>query len=293
MPLNTRQKIACARAASRVVQSARRLVGLGPELQAQRGGIQWNLDLREGFEFSIFAFGGIELETMRAYRRLVRSGDVVLDLGANIGAHALPLAALVGDCGPVYSFEASDHAFQRQLDNIALNPQLSDRITPTQALLVSDSGAGKPEGIPSSWPLEQDSGAAVHPVHLGKYHSVSRARALRLDDWMEENQIERIDFVKLDVDGYEIDVLRGGRELFARHRPLLLMEFMPYIFPERGQSFAELLEVLVAMDYRAEDLAGRAIALDRSVEQLIPEGGSINVLLRPKDEGLRRTAKPR
>jgi FkbM family methyltransferase len=283
MPLNTRQKIACARAASRVVQSARRLVGLGPELQARRDGIQWNLDLREGFEFSIFAFGGIELETMRAYRRLVQNGDVVLDLGANIGAHALPLAVLVGDRGRVYSFEASDHAFRRQLDNIALNPNLAGRITATQALLVSDADATKPEGIPSSWPLEQDAETAVHPVHLGKYHSVSQARALRLDDWMEETKPERLNFVKLDVDGYEIDVLRGARELFAHYRPLLLMEFMPYIFPERGQSFAELLEVLVAMGYRAEDLAGCAIVLDRSVEQRIPAGGSINVLLRPTD----------
>jgi FkbM family methyltransferase len=283
MLLNTRQKIACARAASRVVQLARRLAGLGPELQVRRGGIQWNLDLREGFEFSIFAFGGIELETMRAYRRLVRSGDVVLDLGANIGAHALPLAVLVGDHGRVYSFEASDHAFRRQLDNIALNPHLAGCITATQALLVSDADATKPEGIPSSWPLEQDAESLVHPVHLGKYHSVSQARALRLDDWMEENKPERINFVKLDVDGYEIDVLRGGCQLFAHYRPLLLMEFTPYIFVERGQSFAELLELLLAMGYCAEDLAGRSITLDQSVEQRIPVGGSINVLLRPEE----------
>ena len=89
MPLNTRQKIACARAASRLVRGMRRLLGLGPEVVARRGGALWNLDLREGFEFSIYAFGGIEIETSRAYRRLVKAGDVVLDLGANIGAHTL------------------------------------------------------------------------------------------------------------------------------------------------------------------------------------------------------------
>lgn len=283
MPLNTRQKIACARAASRLLRGMRRLAGLGPEVIAQRGGVHWNLDLREGFEFSIYAFGGIELETTRAYQRLVRAGDIVLDLGANIGAHTLPLAQLVGDAGRVYAFEASDHAFARQQRNIALNPELAARIVSLQALLVADAAAAKPEGIPSSWPLEETDGGEQHPVHLGQYHTVREARPLRLDEWLAESGVPRIDFVKLDVDGYEIDVLRGGRELFRRHRPVLLMEFMPYIFPERGQTFAELLSLLCDLGYQAEDLSGRRLLLNTEVEQRIPQGGSINVLLRPAE----------
>ena len=280
MPLNTRQKIACARAASRLVRGMRRLLGLGPEVVARRGGALWNLDLREGFEFSIYAFGGIEIETSRAYRRLVKAGDVVLDLGANIGAHTLPLAQLVGDAGRVYAFEASDHAFARQQRNIALNPALAAHIVSLQALLVADPAAAKPKGIPSSWPLEETGERDLHPVHLGQYHSVQAARPLRLDDWLVESGVSRIDFVKLDVDGYEIDVLRGGRELFKRYRPVLLMEFMPYIFPERGQTFAELLSLLRDFGYQAEDLSGRPLPLNAEVEQKIPQGGSINVVLR-------------
>jgi FkbM family methyltransferase len=280
MLLSTRQKIACARTASRVIRAGRRVVGLGPELQARRGGILWNLDLREGFEFSIYAFGGIELETMRAYRKLVKEGDVVLDIGANLGAHTLPLAELVGARGCVHAFEASDHAFARQQANIALNPRLAPRIKSRQTLLCADASSLKPEGIPSSWPLESVEDAMVHPVHLGQYHSVRNARAVRLDDWMASENPARIDFVKLDVDGYEIDVLRGGRELFIRHRPILLMEFMPYIFPERGQTFSQLLELLRDLHYRAEDLAGRPIELDPSVDARIPQGGGINVVLR-------------
>jgi FkbM family methyltransferase len=281
MPLNTRQKIACARAASRLVRGVRRLAGLGPEVVARRGGIRWDLDLREGFEFSIYAFGGIELETTRAYQRLVRPGDVVLDLGANIGAHTLPLAQLVGDAGRVHAFEASDHAFNRLQRNIALNPDLAVRIAAVQALLLADTAAPKPKGIPSSWPLEDAGNVDVHPVHLGQYHSVEAARLMRLDDWLTESGVGRIDFVKLDVDGYEIDVLRGGRQLFSHYRPIILMEFMPYIFPERGQSFGDLLRMLVAYGYQASDLQGKEMVLDDSVERKIPSGGSINVLLSP------------
>lgn len=283
MLLSTRHKIACARVASDVVCGARRLAGLGPVVQTRRGGILWNLDLREGFEFSIFLLGGIEPDTQAACRRLVKEGDVVLDIGANLGAHTLPLAKLAGATGCVHAFEASDDAFRRLRTNIDLNPDLEKRITTHQILLAADSAAAKPDGIPSSWPLHAGGGDRLHPVHLGCYHSVSGAVVMSLDEWAARVQLEKIDFIKLDVDGYEIDVLEGAASLMARHRPLLLMEFMPYVYPERGTTFARLLEVLSGFGYAAESLRGEPLELVAELAQRIPSGGSMNVLLRPGD----------
>ena len=66
---------------------------------------------------------------MRAYERLVRPGHVVLDVGANMGAPALPLARLVGPTGRVICFEPTDFAFQKLVTNARSTPDLIARMT--------------------------------------------------------------------------------------------------------------------------------------------------------------------
>jgi len=62
---------------------------------------------------AIFAFGSFKRETARALKKLVTPGSIVLDIGANIGAHTLNLGRLVGPTGKVYAFEAHDVCFQQ------------------------------------------------------------------------------------------------------------------------------------------------------------------------------------
>ena len=59
------------------------------QVRTRRHGINWNLDLREGIDLTIFMMGAFERDTLRALETLVRSGATVLDVGANIGAHTL------------------------------------------------------------------------------------------------------------------------------------------------------------------------------------------------------------
>src|SRR5688572_20988587 len=102
---STAQKVGLAKMASRVVLSCRKLLGRPAQAQFVRDGIRWQLDLREGIDFSIYLLGSFEPATVRAYRRIVKPGQTVLDIGANIGAHTLPLARLVGPGGRVIAFE--------------------------------------------------------------------------------------------------------------------------------------------------------------------------------------------
>ena len=87
MILNTRTKLAIARALNRTLLCGRSLVGLDTKAQVRRHGIVWDLDLEEGIDLSIYLFGCFEPMTSRALQRLVKP---VLDIGANIGAHTLP-----------------------------------------------------------------------------------------------------------------------------------------------------------------------------------------------------------
>ena len=259
------------------------MIGLKNKTHFKRGGIIWNLDLAQGIDFAIFLQGGFEPETIKTYKKHVVPGSVVLDIGANIGAHTLPLASMVGNRGKVIAFEPTDYAFGKLKKNLSLNGALASRVKAIQVLLVGTLSEEIPQAIPSSWPLEKtlDDERLKHPVHGGRFNSLKGALPIRLDDWFEKNPVDRIDFIKMDVDGYEIGVLEGATQTLAKRRPVIIMEFAPYIFEERGRKFSELVVLLRGHNYSCSTFNGTKLPLDESLEYTIGHGCSINVILKP------------
>jgi FkbM family methyltransferase len=271
--LNTRHKIALAKAVHRLVKLYRRGRGLPMSGLITRRGLTWELDLNEGIDFAIFLFGLFEQETVRFCQSRLNPGDVVLDIGANIGAYTLPLASAVAPTGRVYAFEPTAYAFRKLVANLALNPHLESVVDARQALLSDDRADVMPEAIYSGWPLE--AGVDVHPNHLGELHSTQGAEALTLDSFLAA--AERVDFIKLDVDGNEIPVLRGGLKVLERFHPPILMELTPHVFTPSG--FAELVYLVTGSGYHFHRLDGTPLP-DQPVEltRMIPRLGSINAL---------------
>ena len=275
--LSTRTKIFVARAMAEPVRFARRLVGRGAETDVARRGIRWRLDLREGIDFAIWLFGRFEGSTVRAYEKLMRPGYVVLDIGANMGAHALPFARLVGPKGRVVCFEPTDFAFRKLAANARINPDLAVRMTLMQAMLVGTANGTVPEALFSSWPLT--SGDDLHAWHGGRPMRTHGARAMTLDTALAEAGVDHVDFVKMDVDGYECGVLRGATNTLLQG-PHILMELAPYVLDETGSSIEELVEILGAAGYTLTELgSGRSIRLDgKVIRALVPSGCGMNVL---------------
>jgi len=280
--LTTKTKIALARLAQRPVMWSRRLRGAGPIATVDRRGLTWALDLNEGIDFAIYLLGAFEPETVRAYEKIVRPGMTVLDIGANVGAHTLHLARLVGDDGRVIAFEPTDWAFAKLKANLALNPALERRVTPVQAFLVDRAGREVEAEVPASWPLD---GRDVHPKLRGRAMTAEGAVATTLDDWLTANAVTTVDFVKMDVDGHEGGVLAGAAQMLARDRPTILLELSPYILEERGGSLAGLLDPLEAVGYRLYGLGdGAPLPQDRlALASTIPIGAGINAIARCGD----------
>ena len=278
--LATRHKTALARLAAAPVVAARRLAGRGPELEVSRRGIRWRLDLREGIDFAIWLLGSFEPSTRRACERLVEPGETVVDIGANVGAHTLQLARLVGDRGRVIAVEPTGFAFGRLEENLALNPGLATRATAVQAALIGRRAAEMPTELYASWPLR--GGADLHPAHRGRAHGTEGARAVTLDELVGELGVDRVELVKLDVDGYECEVLHGGQATLREHGPPIVLELAPYALAEAGASLGELCGLLSDADYELCRLDGsRPLPMAPArLAELIPAGGSINALAR-------------
>lgn len=136
-------------------------------------------------------------------RRLLHEGDTVIDIGANIGALTVPLSGIVGESGRVFAIESDRDTFNVLCANLALNGLRNVR--PLNAL-ASEGASLSPVGIDG-----------VAPAPAGTPDSVA---AVAIDSL----PLDACHFIKIDVDGGELDVLKSGEMQIERYRPLLYFE---------------------------------------------------------------------
>jgi FkbM family methyltransferase len=278
--MRTASKIAIARTAYQLIHAGRQIVGLSDTAICRRHGITYELDLAQGIDLAIYLGDIFEKNTKRALRSLVRSGSVALDIGANIGAHTLNLAKLVGASGLVMAFEPTDFAFRKLTRNIALNASLSPRIRAYNCFLAAKDGGSLPASIYSSWPLVHE--ADLHAKHLGQAMPTQHATTRTVDSILAEAGDPIVSLVKLDVDGFECEILKGATRLLRNQKPIFVMELAPYVLDERGASLAELVSLLTSSTYRFFDESTQAqLPSDvNRLKELIGDGESINVIAR-------------
>jgi FkbM family methyltransferase len=253
--MSTHAKLRIARLLYLTAHNTRRLFGLGDLVRARRSGIVWELDLREGIDLSIFLLGGFEMRIVRACIREVSGihAPVVLDIGANVGAYALPFAKAVTPAeGRVYAFEPTRWAFDKLCKNAEANPGLLGVLKTHQMFLGSGRSAEPPASVESSWPV---SGAAdAHDVHGGAAKSTEGACTDTLDGFVESEGIGNIHLIKLDVDGNEAEVLEGSMACISRFKPVIVMEWCAGLDSE--DRLRRRIDVIVGMGYRFHVIKG-------------------------------------
>ena len=281
MKISTERKIKIARLISKIIIGIRSIFGLSPITRVCRRGLRWSLDLKEGIDLAIY-LGVYEPETIKALQSIVQPGDIVLDIGANIGAIALPLANFVGVSGQVIAFEPTAWAYAKLQKNLSLNSNLIGQIKTEQIMLLNE-GKEPPSSIYSSWSLADEEDELTHPTHKGRLMTTDGVRGISLDRYFEEHPVQKIDLIKLDVDGYELDVIKGASKTLSRYQPKIILELAPHVQEEK-QQLEDLLFELKSANYRLEDLTNKkSIAMKRDViEKICPQGGGINVSAIPQ-----------
>lgn len=178
-------------------------------------------------EYGEFSEGEVEV-----LRQLLKPGDVVIEAGANIGAHTVPVAQLVGRDGRVHAFEPQRILFQTLCANIALNGLAN--VHARQAALGAAAGSIV---VPL---LDYDRPNNFGGLELGGH---SRGEAVRLAT-IDGLELPHVNLIKADVEGMEADVIHGGRETIARCKPIL------YVENDRHDRSAALIECIAALGYR-------------------------------------------
>jgi FkbM family methyltransferase len=176
-----------------------------------------------------------------------RSGDVVADVGANIGLYTVALAKRVGDCGKVHAFEP-DPANFRALDRHCRLNQVSARVVAHQ---VAVAGADVRVAFEAGRGPES---------HIGGGALGSEVDGVRLDSVFAG---DRLDILKIDVEGFEEEVLKGASGLLsdrARGPRIIYIEVHPFAWEQFGTTSETLLTLLTYHGYCIEDLSGKVVA---------------------------------
>jgi FkbM family methyltransferase len=189
------------------------------------------------FPIYVLCYRAFKAYADRAERKLLRTilspGDVAVDAGANIGIYTRFLSLCVGPTGCVHSFEPSPENFRRlqaatrKLPNVRLSQAAVGESSRRSRLYISDK-------------LNVDHRAYVPE---GESRHTVPIEMIALDDYFKPG--ERVDLIKMDIQGYELHALRGANRVLADNPGIkLLFEFWPYGLKQAGANWAELIGVL-------------------------------------------------
>ena len=192
---------------------------------------------RRDIEFArtIIATHDYEPHVRRAIRERLCAGDVVVDIGANVGCIALMAAALAGERGLVVAVEPNPDNLQMLYAGIVLNGFGNVRVLPYAASTRS-------EVLSLSDNTSNTHLVAARPPGPNRVYT----QTIALDETLA--WLPRLDLVKMDVEGHEIDAFDGFRAAIERHRPALVVEFNPRCLIDLQQREpAALLDRILAL----------------------------------------------
>ena len=240
-----------------------------------RNKIKWSLNLNEGIDLSIFLFGNSEKKILNLSKLFSKRNDplIMIDIGANIGSVSLILAKKFKD-SKVYAIEPTNYAFNKLSTNLDLNDDLKDRVFLKQ-LFVSENK--KPQKVWSSWNFEKSNNK--HQKHMGTLKEIKQNSYIRLEEFIETEKLTSVDFIKLDVDGHELDVLKSGEKSLAKIKPVIFIEIAPYLYPEFGYSCEELIKFIKNLNYNFYDENLNKVEDISSIVKNIKDGSSKNFFL--------------
>jgi len=214
------------------------------------GNMTMTLCLWEHMQRRIFWMGYYNSDIVAILDGLLTPGMMFVDVGANIGEITLAAAKRVGVTGKVFAFEPMDPIADRLDEHVRVN-ELKHVMVTRKAL-----GDTIDDNVPIYISAEQHSGdenAGLGSLYGGT-HGEAPAQCISittLDVWLDDHPVERLDLIKIDIEGAELPCLRGAERSLRRFRPKLIIEIQNITITSGlvGYQPTDILDFLSGLDY--------------------------------------------
>lgn len=207
---------------------------------AKIDGIKYELDLNQYSELETYYGGGYEPTVIKIIKKYVKPGMTAMDVGARIGLHTFRMKKLVGKEGKVFAIEPDEKTFPRLMGNAKLN----DCSIVAENKAFSDRNMGK---------------------------------EITMDNYMDRLSLDNLDFVKIDTDGCEYKIIKGGLNTLKKYKPIMVVEFNRKSLKEGSSE--PMIDLLYSLGYSFfQDRNLKAYSGKKSIINEVSLRGNVNIL---------------
>lgn len=215
-------------------------------------GINMKVDISKSMGSSIYWRGAHDWRPIFVLEKFLKKGNTFIDIGANQGEYALWAARKTTASGKVLAFEPMDEIFSQLKVNISLNPSYKNTIEAIQLGLSDNPGEINLYG-------KEGSNEGVNTIFPSPEHTflIQKIELDTLDNQLEKLQPSWVDLIKIDVEGAELQVLKGATKSISKFKPSLIIEINKEACQSAGYEADEILEFLKGYGYAFKQIGLR------------------------------------
>lgn len=209
------------------------------EFEVELNGLKWRLNPSQFVEADLFWYGIKDMWCIYHLKRLLAPKSVILDAGANFGYYGIALADQLNRKCVVHSFEPNPAVFEKLKKHIMINDM---------AGVVYPHCQGLGDSVGTAFMQIDPCNSGSSRIVSGKCGEV--VSLVSVDWFVEDNKLNQLDFIKIDVEGYELNLLRGAEQAIGKFKPIILIELHPAVERADESNLYKLMEILRGHGYQ-------------------------------------------
>jgi len=214
------------------------------------------------------------------YRKFIQEGDLAIDIGAHIGDTTLPMALAAGKTGMVLAFDPNPYVFRLLQQNATLNPGKTTIIPLNYAVTAHDG-----DFFYNSSEASFNNGgiAETEQNYHGKFGLKEKVRGINLERYLltsHPERLSRLKLIKIDAEGYDVDIIRSIYEIIGKYKPYLIFECFRQLGKEERMQLYDLIAIKGYKLYHISDFDENA-PLKRIARENMTDWPHFDILARP------------
>lgn len=226
-----------------------------------KNSILFDLCIDDWIQENLFFLGEYEAEELIFFENTIKEGDVFVDIGANIGLYTLYASNLVGNNGKVISFEPYGDNFRFLEHNVSLNNKNNIVL---EKLAVSR--AKKHISIAYD---KKDANRGMASTYLKEFSHKELVDSISLDLYFEQKPIDKITFIKIDIEGGEYPALLGMQKTLSKYGPTILIEINKEILSLTPYTEQNIVQYLNQLGYRKYNWKNDLVPLQQMKDNFV------------------------